>query len=155
MHKSARLAATGSALVALAIAASVNAGAARKFVPRDGLYAGSYTNGAHGSGGVRLRVRPVPQPHPRFPGVELVRWSGKMTCSDGSTVSTHVKMTAARTGKTFSGYVTYATGYRNSLTGKFTSATALEGTARVTIKGGTGADCQTGPVRFTATRAGP
>jgi hypothetical protein len=143
------------ALAAVLMAASGPAGAARKFVPRDGLYVGTYTSGAHGSGGVRLRVRPVPQPHPRFPGVELVRWSGKLTCSDDSTRLTHVKMTAARAGKTFSGYVTYVTGYRNSLTGRFTSTTALEGTARVTIKGGTGGDCQTGPVRFTATRAGP
>jgi hypothetical protein len=152
MRQSAMLAVTAVALGTVAIATYGDAGAARKFAPRDGLYAGSYTSGAHGSGGVRLRVRPVPQPNPRFPGVELLRWTGRLTCGDGSTRSTHIKMTAARDGKTFSGYVTYLSGSRNSLTGRFTSTSALEGTASVTIKRG---ECQTGAVRFTASRTGP
>jgi hypothetical protein len=63
------------------------------------------------------------------------------------------ELTAARVGRTFSGYVTFPGG-KDSFTGSFTARNALKGTVRV-IRG-SGADrCDTGSVTFVAHRIGP
>jgi hypothetical protein len=65
-------------------------------------------------------------------------------------------MTAARIGRTFSGYVTHRTspGVKYSFTGRFTARNVLNGTVRVT-RGSGAMRCVTGPVTFVAHRVGP
>ena len=64
-------------------------------------------------------------------------------------------MTAARSGRTFSGFVTYTSPPgKDSFTGRFTARDALEATVRV--RRGSGAErCDTGPITFVAHRVGP
>lgn len=64
-------------------------------------------------------------------------------------------MTAARAGRTFSGYVTYISPPgKDSFTGRFTARDALKATVRV--RRGSGVDrCTTGPITFVAHRVGP
>jgi hypothetical protein len=66
-----------------------------------------------------------------------------------------VAMTAARVGRTFSGFVTYTSPPgKDSFTGRFTARDALKATVRV--RRGTGAErCDTGPITFVAHRTGP
>jgi hypothetical protein len=66
-----------------------------------------------------------------------------------------VPMTAARIGRSFTGFVTYTSPPAEySFTGSFTSTDTLKAKVRVTR--GTGADrCDTGPIRFVARRVGP
>jgi hypothetical protein len=65
-------------------------------------------------------------------------------------------MSAARIGRTFSGYVTYRTspGGKDTFTGRFTARNALKGRVRVT-RGGGAERCDTGPITFVAHRVGP
>jgi hypothetical protein len=64
-------------------------------------------------------------------------------------------MTAARAGRTFSGFVTYVSPRgKDSFTGRFTAKDELEGTIRV--RRGSGADrCDTGRITIVAQRVGP
>ena len=63
-------------------------------------------------------------------------------------------MTAARVGRTFSGFVTcISPPGKDSFTGRFTASDALEATVRV--RRGTGAErCDTWPIEFVAHRVG-
>ena len=145
------LAALALAVVAT-VAAGVPAAAAPSFEPADGRYRGDYTGGDHGPGKVRLRVEQLRR---GLHGVRLLEWGGKLRCPGGETEHVDVRMTAARVGRTFSGFVTYTEPPgKDSFTGRFTGRDALKATVRVTR--GTGADrCETGPVSFEAQRVGP
>ena len=129
-----------------------DAAAAPSFTPDDGRYRGEYTSGDHGPGKVRLRVETL---RPGLHGVRLLEWSGKLRCPGGDTQSVDVPMTAARSGRSFSGTVTYISPRgKDRFNGRFTATDALEATVRVTR--GTGAErCTTGPVTFVAHRVGP
>ena len=130
----------------------VDAAAAPGFTPADGRYKGEYTSGNHGPGKVRLRVETL---RPGLHGVRLVKWSGELRCPGDGTQSVDVQMTAARTGRTFSGYVTYLSPPgKDRFTGRFTARDALKAKVRVTR--GTGTErCDTGRIRFEAHRVGP
>jgi hypothetical protein len=133
---------------------SLGAGAAATpgFTPADGRYRGEYTGGNHGPGKIRLQVEPL---RPGLHGVRLLKWSGELRCPGQDTQSVDVRMTAARSGRTFSGYVTYtAPPGKDRFTGRFTARDALKATVRVTR--GEGAErCDTGPITFVAHRVGP
>ena len=130
----------------------VDATAAPGFTPADGRYKGEYTSGNHGPGKVRLQVELL---RPGLHGVRLLEWSGQLRCPGDDTQSVDVRMTAARSGRTFSGFVTYTEPPgKDRFTGRFTARDALEATVRVTR--GTGAErCNTGPISFVAHRVGP
>lgn len=140
-----RLATLLLAVVGLA-SLSVDAAAAPGFNPADGRYRGEYTSGNHGPGKVRLKVEAL---RPGLHGVRLVRWSGKLRCPGDRTERVSVRLTAARAGRTFSGYTTSTSG-RSGFTGKFTTRSALRATIRVTR-----GRCKTGPITFDAQRVGP
>jgi hypothetical protein len=125
---------------------------ASAFTPADGRYTGEYTGGNHGLGKVRLRVEPL---RPGLHGVRLLKWSGNLACEGDLTRAVDVPMTAARSGRTFSGYATYISPPgKDSFTGRFTATDALEATVRV--RRGRGAErCDTGPITFVAHRVGP
>ena len=146
-----RFATLSLAVVGLAFLGA-EAAAAPGFTPADGRYRGEYTSGNHGPGKLRLEVEPL---RPGLHGVRLLKWSGKLRCQGGGTQRVDVPMTAARAGRTFSGFVTYTSPPgRDSFTGRFTARDALEATVRVTR--GTGAErCGTGPIKFVAHRVGP
>ena len=139
------------AVVAL-MTLGAEAAAAPAFTPVDGRYRGEYTSGNHGPGKLRLRVEVL---RPGLHGVRLLEWSGELQCPGGETQVVDVPMTAARIGRTFSGYVTYTSPPgKDSFTGRFTARDALEATLRV--RRGTGAErCDTGPITFEAHRVGP
>jgi hypothetical protein len=131
----------------------VEAAATPAFKPADGRYTGEYTSGNHGAGKLRLHVGLL---RPGLHGVRLLKWSGKLRCPGHRTRRVGVKMSAARIGRTFSGYVTYRTssGGKDSFTGRFTARNALKG--RVRVRRGSGAErCDTGPITFVAHRVGP
>lgn len=142
-----------TAVLALAaaglLALGADAGAMREFTPADGRYVGDYTGGEHGPGKVRLKVELL---RPGLHGVRLLKWSGELRCPGGSTERVDVPMTAARDGRTFSGFATFVEPpAKNSFTGRFTAEDELKGKVRVTR--GTGANrCDTGPIRFVAQR---
>ena len=140
-----RLATLSLAVVGLA-SLSVDAAAAPGFKPADGRYRGEYTSGYHGPGSLRLQVETL---RPSLHGVRLVRWSGKLRCPGDRMESVSVPLTAARAGRTFSGYTTSTSG-KSSFTGKFTARDALSATVRVTR-----GRCKTGPITFDAHRVGP
>ena len=146
-----RLATLSVALVGF-VALGVDAAATPAFTPADGRYRGEYTSGNHGPGKLRLRVEVL---RPGLHGVRLREWSGKLRCEGQGTRSVGVRMTAARAGRAFSGYVTYISPPgKDTFTGRFTARDALEATVRVTR--GTGAErCDTGPITFVAHRVGP
>ena len=129
----------------------VAAAAAPAFTPDDGRYRGEYTDG---SDGAKLRLR-VEQLRPGLHGVRLLQWSGELRCPDGDTQTVDPEMTAARVGRTFSGFVTYySPPGKYSFTGRFTARDELK--ARVRVKSGKGAArCDTGPITFVAERVGP
>jgi len=137
-------------LVSLGV--GVGAAAAPAFTPADGRYKGEYTSGNHGPGKLRLRVELL---RPGLHGVRLLKWSGKLRCEGHRTRRVGVRMTAARAGRTFSGYATYTSPPgKDSFTGRFTARDALEATVRV--RRGRGAErCDTGPITFVAHRVGP
>ncbi len=139
------------AVVAL-VSFGVDAAAAPQFTPLDGRYRGEYTSGNHGPGKLRLRVELL---RPGLHGVRLLEWSGELQCPGGGTQDVDVRMTAARVGRTFSGYATYTSPPgKDSFSGRFTARDALEATVRV--RRGTGAErCDTGPITFEAHRVGP
>ncbi len=130
----------------------VDAAAAPPFTPTDGRYKGEYTSGDHGPGKLRLRVEPL---RPGLHGVRLLKWSGNLRCEGQPTQTVDVPMTAARIGRTFSGFVTYTVPPgKDSFTGRFTARDALEATVRV--RRGEGAErCDSGPITFVAHRVGP
>ena len=141
-----RLATLSLAVVGLA---TLGADAAAGFKPADGRYRGEYVSGEHGPGDVRLRVEPL---RPGLHGVRLLRWSGELRCEGGGTERVDVPMTAARAGRTFSGFVTSPT-ERYRFTGRFTARDALE--AKVRVRRETGEErCDTGLVEFVAHRVG-
>jgi hypothetical protein len=143
----------GAVLVAVVGLVSVaTATAAHGFAPADGRYRGEYTSGNHGPGKLRLEVELL---RPGLHGVRLVKWSGKLRCPEDRTQSVDVRMSAARAGRTFSGFVTYISPPgKDRFTGRFTARDALKGTVRVTR--GSGAErCDTGPIKFEARRVGP
>ncbi len=146
-----RFAALSLAVAGLA-SLGVDAAAAPAFTPADGRYRGEYTGGNHGPGKLRLRVEVL---RPGLHGVRLLDWSGKLQCQGDGTQSVDVPMTAARSGRTFSGFVTYTSPPgKDSFTGRFTARDALEATVRV--RRGSGAErCDTGPITFVAHRVGP
>jgi hypothetical protein len=120
------------------------------FKPADGRYVGTYTSSNHGPGTLRLQVAKL---RPGLHGVRLLKWSGKLRCPGHRTQMVAQEMTAARAGRTFSGYVTFPGG-KDSFTGSFTARDALRGTVRV-IRGSGPDRCDTGAVTFVAHRAGP
>ena len=134
------------------VSPGVFAAAPAPFEPADGRYRGEYTSGEHGPGKVRLRVEQLRQ---GLHGVRLLEWSGKLRCPGGETENVDVRMTAARVGRTFSGFVTYLEPPgKDRFTGRFTARDALKATVRV--KRGEGPDrCDTGPISFEAQRVGP
>jgi hypothetical protein len=143
------------ATLSLAVIGLVSLGVAAAepgFKPADGRYRGEYTAGDHGPGKLRLRVENL---RPGLHGVRLVKWSGKLRCQGQGTRRVSERMTAARVGRTFSGFVTYTSPPgKDSFTGRFTAKDALKAKVRVTR--GTGAErCTTGPIRFVAHRVGP
>jgi hypothetical protein len=146
----------GTATLSLAVAGlaslGVDAAAAPGFTPADGRYRGEYTSGNHGPGKLRLQIEAL---RPGLHGVRLVKWSGKLRCQGDRTRNVGVEMSAARTGRTFSGYVTYISPPgKDRLTGRFTASDALRAKVRVTR--GSGAErCDTGPITFEAHRVGP
>jgi hypothetical protein len=146
-----RLATLSLAVVGL-MSFAVDAAATRAFAPTDGRYRGEYTSGNHGPGKLRLRVEAL---RPGLHGVRLLKWSGELRCEGAGTREISVPMTAARVGRTFSGFVTInSPPVRYSFTGRFTAKDALRATVRVTQ--GTGAErCDTGPIKFVAHRTGP
>ena len=146
-----RFAALLLAVVGL-VSLGVDAAAAPGFTPVDGRYRGEYTSGNHGPGKLRLRVEVL---RPGLHGVRLREWSGRLQCQGDSTQSVDVPMTAARSGRTFSGFVTYISPPgKDRFTGRFTASDALEATVRVTR--GTGPErCDTGRITFVAHRVGP
>jgi hypothetical protein len=145
-------------LIAAALALMVGATCAiafgaSGFKPRNGSYSGAYTSADPEPGDVQLRVEKL---RPGLHGVRLVHWSARLRCDDGSSSVIGPELTAARAGRTFSGFVRYSDGDRNSFTGRFTSRRKLRGVARVKTTGGTPAErCDTGRVRFRAGRVGP
>lgn len=149
MVKSATLLIAAVVLVAL----GVEVAATSAFKPADGRYRGEYTSGNHGPGKPRLRVGLL---RPGLHGVRLLKWSGKLRCPGDRTRRVGMEMSAARVGRTFSGYVTYRTppGGKDSFTGRFTARDALKGRVRVTR--GSGAErCDTGAIKFVAHHVGP
>jgi hypothetical protein len=116
----------------------VGVAGASAFTPADGRYTGEYTGGNHGLGKVRL-----------------LKWSGNLACEGDVARAVDVPMTAARSGRTFSGYATYISPPgKDSFTGRFTATDALEATVRVSR--GHGAErCDTGRITFVAHRVGP
>jgi hypothetical protein len=143
--------ATRVAIVGL-LALGADTAATSAFTPANGRYRGEYTSGNHGPGKLRLRVEAL---RPGLHGVRLLKWSGKLRCRGHETRSVGVQMSAARAGRTFSGYVTYTSPPgKDSFTGRFTARDALKATVRVTR--GSGAErCDTGPITFVAHRVGP
>ena len=133
----------------LSVTVGAGAAAAPSFKPADGLYRGEYTSGNHGPGKLRLRVELL---RPGLHGVRLRKWSGTLECEVGGARDVDVRMTAARSGRAFSGYVTYTSPPgRDTFTGRFTAKDALKGTVRV--RRGLGAErCDTGPITFVAHR---
>jgi hypothetical protein len=145
------LIATALALVVCATCAI--AFGASGFKPRNGSYSGAYTSADPEPGDVRLRVEKL---RPGLHGVRLVRWSARLSCEDGSSSVIGPELTAARAGRSFSGFVRFADGDKSSFAGRFTSRRKLRGVARVQTTGGTPAErCDTGKVRFKARRVGP
>jgi hypothetical protein len=146
----------GLIAVALALAVGTTAGiasGAASFKPRNGAYTGSYTSAEHEPGDVRLRVEKL---RPGLHGVRLIGWSARLTCEDGSSSVVGPELTAARAGRTFSGYVQFADGDKSSFTGRFSSRKRLRGVAQVQTTGSSAAErCDTGKVRFSARRVGP
>jgi len=141
-------------VLALAVLTAVGAEATatRVFEPADGRYRGEYTSDSHGDGKVRLSVE---QLRPGLHGVRLLRWSGELSCPGGETESVDVGMTAARIGRSFSGFVTYnSPPGKDNFTGRFTATDVLKGKVRV-IRGTGEERCDTGPITFEAERAGP
>ena len=134
------------------LALGADTAATSAFTPADGRYRGEYTSGNHGPGKLRLRVEVL---RPGLHGVRLLKWRGKLRCRGHETRSVDVQMSAARAGRTFSGYVTYTSPPgKDSFTGRFTARDALKATVRVTR--GSGAErCDTGPITFVAHRVGP
>ena len=141
-----------SLVVVGSISVGVDVAATSAFTPADGRYRGEYTSGNHGPGKLRLKVGVL---RPGLHGVRLVKWSGKLRCPGHGTQRVDVGMTAARVGRTFSGYATYTSPPgKDSFTGRFTARNALKAKVRVTR--GSGAErCDTGPIKFVAHRVGP
>ena len=135
----------------VSLGASAAAGAPG-FTPEDGRYRGEYTSGDHGPGKVRLRVEAL---RPGLHGVRLLKWSGNLRCEGQPAQEVGVRMTAARSGRTFSGTATYISPPgKDNFTGRFTATDALEATVRVR-RGSGAARCDTGPITFVAHRVGP
>jgi hypothetical protein len=149
VYKSATLLVAAILLVPLGVEAT----ATRALTPANGRYTGEYTSRNHGPGKLGLEVGLLRR---GLPGVRLLKWRAKLRCPGHPTRRVGTEMTAARIGRTFSGYVTYRTsrGGKDSFTGRFTARNVLKGTVRVTRGSGAGR-CDTGPVTFVAHRVGP
>jgi hypothetical protein len=141
-------------LIAILISLVGVGAASPAFEPADGRYSGTYTSANHGPGELRLKVA-ARLIRSRFSGVQLVRWSGKLRCPGHRTQRVGMEMTAWRTGRTFSGFVTQlvAPYEKQSFTGSFTAKDELRGTVRVT-RGRGETRCDTGRVTFVARRVG-
>jgi hypothetical protein len=134
------------------VSLSVDTAATGVFRPADGRYRGEYTGGNHGPGKLRLQVGLL---RPGLHGVRLLKWSGKLRCPGNRTRRVRLEMSAARSGRTFSGYVTYTSPPgKDSFTGRFTARNAFKARVRVRRSGGAGR-CDTGPITFVAHRVGP
>src|SRR3954469_15650751 len=95
-----------AAALALLIGATCStAFGATSFRPRNGVYSGAYTSADPEPGDVRLRVEKL---RPGLHGVRLLEWSARLICEDGSSSVIGPELTAARAGRTFSGFVRYA-----------------------------------------------
>lgn len=123
-------------------------GAVAAFRPVEGRYVRRYTSGRHGPGYARLRVGGFLRPGRRLPAVRLLEWSGRLRCPGRRAQSVDDPLTAARDGRTFSGFQLFPGG-RTSFTGRFTARNALEATVRVT-RGTGAARCDTGAIRIVA-----
>jgi hypothetical protein len=144
--------ATLSLAVVWLVSLGADAGARNAFTPADGRYRGDYTSGNHGPGKVRLQVEAL---RPGLHGVRLLKWRGQLRCPGEATRTVGVRMTAARIGRRFSGFVTYSTPPgKDRFTGRFTARDALKATVRVT-RGDGMERCDTGPIKFAAHRVGP
>lgn len=135
-----------------AVTLGASAGAAPRFEPTDGRYTGTYTSGNHGPGKVRLEVE---QLRPGLHGVRLRKWSGELTCPDGSSQPVDAPMTAARAGRAFSGYMVVSEPrVKHTFVGRFTATDALKGRIRIT-EGRGSKRCDTGSIEFEAKLASP
>ncbi|MFL5896155.1 MAG: hypothetical protein ACJ76Z_13725 [Thermoleophilaceae bacterium] len=121
----------------------------RTFTPSPGRYVGTYTDSHHARGQVRLSVGFL---RPDLPGVKLLRWHGTLRCPGHRSSPESTPITAARIGKTFSGYMFFPGG-KVSLVGRFTAKDALRGWVRVKRENAS-ERCDTGPVGFVAHRTG-
>jgi hypothetical protein len=136
------------------VVAAGTAGAAegkKPIKPRDGTYAGKVTKG-NGTGAVTLTVGLLGgQANTKpYKGVSLNRWTGTMTCADGSTQGVGVAIGAKRRGLRFSSTAKSPT-QTIKFSGRFTASTKLTGTVSATIDGGTPrTQCQSGPIAFSA-----
>jgi hypothetical protein len=133
------------ACIVLALAAGGAAEAKRAFTPKAGGYIGRVTN-AHGKGKVQLVVATFNMGHGDQKGPQLFSWTGILRCKDGSTSEVGPAVFAPLHGARFSGR-SKSGPQTVTLKGRFTSATKLKGSARVTS-----GDCDTGPVTFKAHR---
>jgi hypothetical protein len=123
------------------------------FKPKPGGYTGKVTSG-NGRGTMRLLVATFtnsagkPKKGPR-----LYQWIALLRCNDGSTLEAGPAVFAPLKGVTFSGRSATST-EAVTLSGRFTTATKLQGTARVVTTGATPhTQCDSGPVKFTAKHA--
>src|SRR4051794_40995146 len=112
------------AAVPLTLAAA--APARNGFKPADGHYAGT----APGHGTVRVDVGGFLRPDThQLPAVRLTKWSAKLRCPGHRSRTESAPMTAARVGRTFSGYQSFPGG-KLSFEGEFTDRNSLTGTIR-------------------------
>jgi hypothetical protein len=144
---------TGAIAVGLVAAVAAGGAAAveakKKIKPAGGGYAGKVTN-KNGHGAVRLvyaRFAPSGGGKART-AVQLFDWHGTLKCTNGSKRDGSAGVTAPLHGLKFSGHSSSNT-QTVSLSGRFTSATRLKGTARMTTQTGP-TKCHTGPVTFKA-----
>jgi hypothetical protein len=149
--------ATTFAIPALAIvlggvlAGSGAALGAKPIKPKAGAYAGKVTSG-NGRGEMRFTVAkytPSSGGKPKS-GPRLFEWIALLRCNDGSTLEAGPAVFAPLRGLKFNGRAA-TTDQTVTLTGRFTTATRLEGTVRVVRTGATPHEqCDSGPVKFAA-----
>ena len=133
--------------IVMALAAPAATGG-NGFNPLDGRYVGHY-----GTASVRVDVGGFLRPERReLPAVRLVKWSARLRCPGHRARTESARMSAARLGRDFSGYVMWPGG-KLSFEGTFTRADALRAPVRVRRTNGS-VRCDTGAVRFTARRVG-
>src|SRR3954451_23452119 len=112
------------AVVPLTLAAA--APATDRFNPADGHYSGTAPH--HGTVRVDVGGFLRPDTH-QLPAVRLVKWSAKLRCPGHRSRTESTQMTAARVGRTFSGYQSFPGG-KLSFEGEFTDRNSMSGIVR-------------------------